>query len=181
MLSARAAAAASGGDLRRAQVLVRDSALAARIATWQSVPENLDAINAHNCALASSIIAMVDEAMAPLLALQAEELEQLSTNAKALGRRSLTGRKEIEARFRREQRRFRLEDLRFGLSALTHAYRERMVAGLEGLDDGDKRSRSLVTGALTSIELIDSASQSLGANVDEQLVLTNLLLSLSRS
>lgn len=181
VLSARAAAAASGGDLRRAQVLVRDPALAQRIATWQSVPETLDAINAHNAALALEIIAMVDEAMEPLVALQAEELERLTANAKAMGRRSLTGRKEVEARFRREQRRFRLEDLRFGLSALTHAYRERMVDGLEGLDDGDRRSRSVVTGAITSIELIDAASKSLGANVDEQLVLTNLLLSLSRS
>ncbi len=181
VLSARAAAAASGGDLRRAQVLVRDRALAVRIATWQSVPENLDSINAHNCALALEIIAMVDEAMEPLVALQAEELERLNANAKAMGRRALTGRKEIEARFRREQRRFRSEDLRFGLSALTHAYRARLVDGLEALDDGDRRSRSVVTGAIASIELIDAASRSLSANVDEQLVLTNLLLSLARS
>ncbi len=181
MMSARAAAAASGGDLRRAQVLVRDAALAQRIATWQSVPEKLDAINAHNAELALAIIAMVDEAMEPLVALQGEELERLTANAKAMGRRSLTGRRDVEARFRREQRRFRLEDLRFGLSALTHVYRERMVEGLEGLDDGDRRSRSAVAGSISSIELIDAASKSLGANVDEQLVLTNLLLSLSRA
>jgi DNA polymerase-3 subunit delta' len=181
MMAARAAAAASGGDLRRAQVLVRDAELALRIATWQSVPENLDAINAHNAALALEISAMVDEAMKPLLALQAEELERLTANAKAMGRRSLPGRKEIEVRFRREQRRFRLDDVCFGLSALTHVYRERMVDGLEALDDGDRRSRSIVTGAVASIELIDLASRSLRANVDEQLVLTNLLLSLARS
>jgi DNA polymerase-3 subunit delta' len=180
-VSARAAAAASGGDLRRAQVLVRDAALAHRIATWQSVPDKLDAINAHNAALVLEIISMVDEAMEPLVSLQGEELERLIANAKTMGRRSLAGRRDVEARFRREQRRFRLEDLRFGLSALTHVYRERMVEGLEGLDDGDRRSRTAVTGSISSIELIDAASKSLGANVDEQLVLTNLMLSLARA
>ena len=179
-LTARAASAASGGDLRRAQVLVRDGELAKRITRWQSVPDRLDGVSAHTSELALEILAATEMALEPLVAIQEEELEHLTVNAKEMGQRALVGRRDIDARFKREQRRFRLDDLRFGLSALTHTYRERMIEGLEGLDDGDRRSRVLVQGSMRSIALIDDASQALRTNADEQLLLTNLLLSLSR-
>lgn len=179
-LTARAAATASGGDLRRAQVLVRDTELAARIATWQSIPDRLDGVSAHVSALAIELSASIDAALAPLLALQEEEMDRLVAEAKSLGQRSVSRRKDIESRFKREQRRFRIEDLRFGLSALTHVYRQRLVEGLEGLDDGDRRSRVMASGAIRCIEAIDAASRGLQQNIDELLMLTNLLLTLSR-
>ena len=179
-LTSRVASAASGGDLRRAQVLVRDSELAKRIARWQSVPDRLDGVSAHTSELAVEIVAATEAALEPLVKLQEEELERLTANAKELGQRSLSGRREIDARFKREQRRFRLDDLRFGLSALTHAYRERLIEGLEGVDDGDRRSRVLAQGAIDSIVLVNDASRALTSNADELLLLTNLMLALSR-
>ncbi len=179
-LAARAASGASGGDLRRAQVLVRDDALAQRVATWQAVPERLNGVNARASEIVAELVSAVDAALAPLMNLQEEELARLSANAKEMGLRSLPGRKDIEARFRREQRRFRQDDLRFGFSALTRVYRGRLLEGLECLDDGDRRGRVMADGAITSIELIDAASRSLSGNVDETLLLTNLLLALSR-
>jgi DNA polymerase-3 subunit delta' len=180
VVAARAAAAASGGDLRRAQVLARDEALATRVAAWRSVPERLDGASSRASELVAELGAAVDAALAPLVALQEEELARLTANAREMGQRALPGRREVEARFKREQRRFRQEDLRFGLSALTLAYRERLLEGLEGLDDGDRRGRVLVRGAIEAIELIDATARELAGNVDETLALTNLLLSLSR-
>jgi DNA polymerase-3 subunit delta' len=180
ILAARAAAGASGGDLRRAQVLVRDEALAQRIATWQSVPDRLNGVSARACEVATELSAAVDAALAPLVALQEAEMARLASNAQQMGMRALPGRRDIEARFKREQRRFRQDDLRFGLSALARAYRERLLEGLEGLDDGDRRGRGVADGAITSITLIDAAARALVGNVDETLVLTNLMLSLSR-
>jgi DNA polymerase-3 subunit delta' len=179
-LAARAAAGASGGDLRRAQVLVRDEALAQRIASWQSVPERLNGVNARASELVTELSTAIDSALEPLSTLQDEEMERLSANAKQMGLRAVPGRKEVELRFRREQRRFRQDDLRFGLSALTRAYRERLLEGLESLDDGDRRGRVMADGAIKSINLIDNAYRSLAGNVDETLLLTNLLLALSR-
>jgi len=43
------------------------------------------------------------------------------------------------AQFKREQRRFRIDELRFGLTALTNVYRDRMVESLEGSELGEAR------------------------------------------
>jgi DNA polymerase III subunit delta' len=180
VVAARVAAGASGGDLRRARVLARDDALAQRIAAWQSVPEQLNGVSARASELATQLLAAIDAALEPLSAMQSEEMERRTANAKQLGQRSLSGRRELESRFRREQRRFRQDDLRFGLSALTRAYRERLLEGLESIDDGDRRGRVMAEGAIASIGLIDTAYRSLASNVDESLLLTNLLLGLSR-
>jgi DNA polymerase-3 subunit delta' len=179
-VAARAAAAASGGDLKRAQVLARDEALAGRVALWQSVPDRLDAVSAHSSQLAEEILASVDAAVAHLASLQDGEMESLRLNAREMGLRAVPGRREVEARFRREQSRFRREDLRFGLATLMRTYRQRMLEGLEGLDDGDKRSRVTVEGAISAIELVDETSRSLNSNINESLMLTNLLLGLAR-
>jgi DNA polymerase-3 subunit delta' len=179
-ISARASAGASGGDLKRAQVLVRDDALAQRVALWQSVPDRLDVVSAHTAELADEIIRAIDDAVAPLVAIQGEQMQRLTDNAKAMGLRAVSRRGEIETRFRREQARFRREDFRFGLSTLMRTYRQRMIEGLEGLEDGERRSRVTVEGAISAIELISSTTRTSEANVAESLWLTNLLLGLAR-
>jgi DNA polymerase III subunit delta' len=178
-VAARTAASAAGGDLRRAQVLSRDEALTKRLALWLSVPERLNGVNARAGELADELKDAVTAAQAPLVALQEEEMERLSANAKELGLRAVPHRKEIEDRYRREQRRFRVDDLRFGLAALTDAYRQRMVGGLESIEDGDGRGRSTTRGAISAIELVDAAARQLSANADESLLLGNLLIALS--
>jgi DNA polymerase-3 subunit delta' len=178
-VAARAAAAASGGDLRRAQVLATDPELASRIALWQSVPDRLDGISAHSSELVGEITNRIDRALEPLQSFQDAELARLTENAKAVGQRGLPRRKEFEAQFKREQRRFRTDDLRFGLSSLAHVYRERLLEGLEGAEEGDRRGRLAVAGALRAVELVESASRALSTNADEPLLLTNLFLALA--
>lgn len=179
-VAARAAAAASGGDLRRAQVLARDEALSSRLAAWQEVPDRLNGVSARAGEIAGELQSAVDGALAPLIALQNEEMERFAANAREMGLRAVPHRREIEDRFKREQRRFRRDDLRLGLSALARVYRARMVDGLEQLDEGDVRGRVLTAGSIASIELIDEAARALAGNADEALVLGHLLLELSR-
>jgi DNA polymerase-3 subunit delta' len=177
-IAARAAAAASGGDLRRAHVLVRDVAFADRVQLWKSLPDRLTGTNAVSSVLTAEILAGLDAAATPLAGLHAEEMAALTANAKAVGLRALPGRRDIEARHKRELRRFRIEDIRFGLKSLAETYRHRLLSGLEGMNDGDVRSRTQAAAALEAIDLINEASQRLSV-VGEEALLTNLLVSLS--
>ncbi len=176
---ARSAAAASNGDLTRARVLANDEELSDRIAQWHDLPEQLDGVLAHTCERVDEIIASIDKAIQPLIDLQQTEWARRTEDAKTFGTRSLPPKREVEARFKREQRRFRVEDFRFGLTSMAHAYRERLIEGLEGLDDGDRRSRVVVQGSIKSVTVIDRASKSLTTSVDERLWLTNLLVELA--
>jgi DNA polymerase-3 subunit delta' len=176
--SARMAALAASGNLRRARVLVRDVALGERIATWRAVPERLTGTPAASAALASEISASLDRAIAPLQLLQEEELEHRIQDAREMGQRSLANRKDLDAQFKREQRRFRIDELRFGLTALTNVYRERLVESLEGVNQGETRSGYRVGAPLQAIDVIVRTNQRLSSNIDETLLLNDLMLSL---
>lgn len=176
--AARMAAIAASGNLRRARVLVRDAALGERIATWRAVPERLSGTPAASAALASEISAALDRAIAPLQMLQEEELEHRIADAREMGQRSVANRKDIDAQFKREQRRFRIDELRFGLTALTNVYRERLVQGLEGASQGDAKSEYRVAASLEAIDVVLKANQRLSSNMDETLLLNDLMLSL---
>jgi DNA polymerase-3 subunit delta' len=176
--SARMAAIAASGNLRRARVLVRDAALGERISTWRTVPERLTGTPAASAALAGEISAALDRAIAPLQLLQEEELEHRIQDAREMGQRSLSNRKDLEAQFKREQRRFRIDELRFGLTALTNVYRERLAQGLDGLNQGDSRSEYRVGASLQAIDVIVKTNQRLSSNIDETLLLNDLMLSL---
>ena len=62
----------------------------------------------------------------------ARELAALEEQAEAAGARGVPGRKAVEDRHKREERRWRTDDLRMGLAALADAYRDRMVAAPGG-------------------------------------------------
>lgn len=174
--SARLAASAAGGNLARARVLVADPALATRIATWRGVPDSLAGTPASALAVVATITAALDEAMAPLLAHQEAELAARQLSAKEAGQRTLANRRDLDAQFKREQRRFRIEELRFGLAALSRAYRERLV---DALDDNSARARQRAASAIVAIEKIAEAARRLGRNVDETLLLADLLVGLA--
>lgn len=176
--SARIAASAANGNLRRARVLVLDHGLATRIAAWRTVPERLTGTPAVSALLASEIVASLDLAMAPLANLQEEELEHRLRDAKEMGQRTLTNRKDLEAQFKREQRRFRIDELRFGLSALTEVYRGRLHESLEFLGDGDTRSEYRVGASLQALDVLVQTNRRLSSNIDETLLLNDLMLSL---
>ena len=71
---------------------------------------------------------MIDAAAEPLAARQKQEAEQLQERIEQSGERG-SGRKELEDRHKRELRRHRTDELRFGLATLVGAYRDRLVAG----------------------------------------------------
>jgi DNA polymerase-3 subunit delta' len=176
--TARSAALAANGNVQRARVLVRDPALAQRIVQWQSVPKRLKGTPASASTIAIEISQALDDAIAPLMQMQDEEMEHLVADAREMGQRPVANRKDIEAQFKREQRRFRIDELRFGLSALTNVYREQLVEGLDEADIGEARSRQRVSTSLRAIDSVAKTTQRLSLNIDEGLLLNDLMLSL---
>ena len=125
---ARLAAAAAGGDLDRARLLVTDSGLAARRAAWHEIPRRLDGNGATVFTIVSELLALIEQAAEPLTERQALEEVALETRIKEMGERG-SGRKDLEDRHKRELRRHRTDEIRFGLATLAGAYRDRLVAG----------------------------------------------------
>ena len=176
--AAHAAATAANGNLRRARVLVRDVDLAQRIARWRAVPDRLNGTPAASAAVATEIARALDDAIAPLQQMQDEELELRIRESRDMGQRSVANRKDIEAQFKREQRRFRIDELHFGLTALTNVYRDRLSESLVGSAGGDARGAYRVGASIRAIEVVVEASHRLSSNVDETLLLNDLMLSL---
>src|SRR5665213_228150 len=176
--AARAAAAVANGSLRRARVLVRDEDLSSRVAQWRSVPERLTGTPAASALVAQSIAASLDEAIAPLQQVQEEEMGRRASDAREMGLRAVANRKDVEAQFKREQRRFRLDELRFGFSALTGVYRDRLMENLEASTEGDARSAYRVGASLRAIDAVAEANRRLSTNIDESLLLHDLMFSL---
>lgn len=176
--AADAAASAANGNLRRARVLVHDADLAQRIAQWRAVPARLNGTPAISAAVATEIGRALDDAVAPLRRMQDEEMELRLRESREMGQRSLASRKDIEAHFKREQRRFRIDELRFGLTALTNVYRDRLAESVRASDGGDARSAYRVGASIRAIEVVAEASRRLSSNVDENLLMNDLMLSL---
>ncbi len=174
---ARDAAAAAHGSLARARVLARDDSLGARLAAWRAVPDRLAGTPAAAADVAAELSSALDDALAPLVRLQEDELARRVEEARAVGQRSISDRREVEAQFKREQRRFRTDDLRFGLTALAAVYRDRLAADLA--EERSSRVDARLESTLRAIEAIGEVHRRLGANVDETLALTDLMLSLS--
>lgn len=182
--SAATAARSAGGNLARARVLVRDPGLGERLDTWRSVPDRLRGTAAGATQIAIDIASAIDAAMAPLEAIHVEDLTRRTQEAKDVGLRSVGNRKEIDAQFKREERRFRLEELRFGLSVLTGVYRDRMVAALIEVEESDdaveSRASYRVASSMRALDILIETNERLSTNIDESLLLADLMLSLAR-
>jgi DNA polymerase-3 subunit delta' len=178
------AARSAGGNLARARVMVRDPGLSARLDTWRSVPDQLKGSASGATHLAMQIASAIDAAMQPLETMHVEELNRRTKEAKDVGLRSVGNRKEIEAQFKREERRFRSEELKFGLSVLTGVYRDRMLAALievRALDEaGESRAGYRVSSSMQALDVLIETNERLSTNIDESLLLTDLMLSLAR-
>lgn len=164
---AAAAAVAAEGRIDRARLLASDPGFAARRALWQDVPNRLDGRGATAAVLADELVASLDTIVEPLAARQAEELAELDERAKLYGERGM-GRKELLDRHKREQRRARTDELRFGLSALAGTYRNRLLQGE-------------AKGPLAALEAISAANEGLIRNPNETLLLQALLVRLSQA
>jgi DNA polymerase-3 subunit delta' len=164
---AQAIALASLGDLDRARVLVADPALGARREAWWMVPQRLDGSGAAVASVVDELRARIEDAAEPLKVVQAAEVAELEAWVKENGERG-SGRRAMLDRHRRQARRHRSNELRFGLATLEARYRDALGDG-RGANAGD---------VIAAVGAIDAASEHLTRNPNETLLLQSLLLRL---
>jgi DNA polymerase-3 subunit delta' len=174
---AEALAEAAGGRLDRARLLAADPRFAARRRAWMAIPAELDGTGATAARVADRMLALLDESVQALQARQdAERAALVERNRSQVevsgGRRGRAGRSalnagvaDLEERHRRQARRQRTDELRFGLAALASAYRPALATG-------DRRRMQAATRA---VAIIDAAARSLEFNPNEALFLQALL------
>jgi DNA polymerase III subunit delta' len=126
--TAAEAASAAGGDLVRARLLAADPALTARRRAFAETPGRLDGFGATVMTLVDELIALIDEAAAPLAERHNDEVAALDARIAQFGERG-SGRKQLEERHKREIRRHRTDELRAGLGAMAATYRDALVRG----------------------------------------------------
>ncbi|MEM9200181.1 MAG: hypothetical protein AAGC53_00900 [Actinomycetota bacterium] len=158
-------AQAAAGSVERARTLASDERLVARRDAWWSIPDRLDGSGAAVAVMVEEVRGLIDDASASKVKQHDAELEALDAREEQLGTRG-SGRKDLEARHRRELRQFRTEELRFGLSTLALRYREAIVA------DPDRRNM------LGAIDSLRDTQDALVRNPNEALALQALLLRL---
>jgi DNA polymerase III subunit delta' len=144
-------AEAAGGRLDRARLLASDPGFATRRDAWRSVPSRLDGSGATVAVLATQLAELLGTAaVVPLAARHTAEVAALEERVKLSGERG-SGRKLLADRHRRELRRLRTDELRYGLAILSGAYRDALVerrvdpsAGLAGLQALQKAAEALL-------------------------------------
>lgn len=161
---AASAAEAALGSIDRARLLVGDPRLGVRRDAWRAVPDRLDGTGATAAEVAAELAAIIDDAQGPLDERHRAELDELAARVAVTGERG-SGRKDLEARQRREARRLRTDELRFGFATLSQRYRDHLA-------DADPRPSLEALGALRD------AAEALDRNPNEALLLQALLLRL---
>ena len=160
------AARAAAGSLSRARLLASDPELAARRSQWHMVPRRLDGTGAAVAVVISELTDAVEKAAEALVVKQAAEIAELEERVATYGERG-SGRKDLVARHKREQRRHRAAELRFGLATLAARYRAAL----------DERTASPAD-VIAAISAIDATTEALARNPNETLLLQALLLRL---
>jgi DNA polymerase-3 subunit delta' len=177
---AREIAVAAGGSLDRARLLVHDDGFAARRSLWRDVPTRLDGTGATAAALAAELLASAEEAVEPLRALHQEAMQALAEEAQSMGERGVPGRKDIEDQQRREERRWRADELRAGLGVLAGAYRDRLVTEVTvGRSPAPGRLAERVHELSGAVAFIEEVCVEMIRNPNESLMLEALLVRLS--
>jgi DNA polymerase-3 subunit delta' len=162
-------ASAAGGDLARARLLVTDERFALRRRAWRDVAERLDGTGATVSVVVRELAAHLDDAQAALDARHKHELDELTAHEERYGTRR-SGRRQLSERQKREVRRLRVDELRFGLGTMAARYRDALTGG-----GGAGRS---VLAAVAAVAAIDEAAAALARNPNESLLLQALLLEL---
>lgn len=160
------AARAAAGDLDRARLLATDPELADRRTAWQAVPDRLDGTGAAVMVVSAELRALIDRAQAPLDARHVAEVAELAERIERYGQRG-SGATQLTAQHKREVRRARVAELRFGLATLARHYTDELAVA--------RRPQEL----LDKLAAIQAASEALIRNPNEALLLEDLLLQLS--
>ena len=164
--AAEDAARAASGNLDRARLLATDPELAERRAAWHAVPDRLDGTGSAVMVVAGELRALIDRAQAPLDARHAKEAEALAERIERYGQRG-SGATQLTAQHKRESRRARVDELRFGLATLARRYTDELADA--------RRPQEL----LDKLAAIQAASEALVRNPNEALLLEDLLFQLS--
>jgi DNA polymerase-3 subunit delta' len=160
-------AEAAAGSVARARLLASDPAFLVRRDAWHSVPDRLDGSGAAVVVLVAELRDLIDAAQTPLEARHRTELEMLTEREEAFGTRG-SGRRELADRQKREVRRHRDDELRFGLATLSRVFLTRSVP------DGPAPAEAF----LSATDRITEATGDLVRNPNEALLLQALLLDL---
>lgn len=166
--AAERAAQSARGNLERARLLATDPNIENRRQAWRGVPGTLDGTGSQAAALVDELLELITDAQLPLGERHDKELVALAEREEEMGTRG-SGRKDLETRQKREARRHRTDELRFGLAELAAVYRDRLGAG-------DHRSAN----ALHALDAITEAERALIRNPNETLMLQALLIRLGR-
>ena len=167
--AARVAEAAEG-RLDRARLLAVDPDFEHRRQVWRSLPSRLDGTGAAVAVAAADLVQLLGSAaVGPLEARHAEERAALEARIERSGERG-AGRKQLQDRHRRELRRLRADELRYGLALLAGAYRDALAA-----EPPPMSARAYVK----SLEALQAAAEAIVRNPSELLFLQALLLRLT--
>jgi DNA polymerase-3 subunit delta' len=179
-LLARLVAAGAAGDLERASLLADDADYQVRLARWREVPTHLDGSGASAATCADELLASLDDALEPLQRHHEQELADLEEAARQRGERGLPGRREVLERHQRAERRWRTDELRSGLAVLQRAYRDRLRAVLEQLEEQPGSPWLLDEAArdAAAVGRITEAAAALKRNVGASLLVAALLAEL---
>jgi DNA polymerase III subunit delta' len=164
--TAATTAAAAGGDLHRARLLARDPSLVVRRDSWASIPHRVDGTGHTAAALVDEVVAHIDAAQGPLDERHERERAALEDQIETYGLRP-TERKELEKRHKREVRRHRSAEIRFGLAVMAGEYRDRLATA------GDPSPY------LRALQDVQAAAEALVRNPNELLLLQALVVGLA--
>ena len=133
------------------------------------MPARLDGTGASAAVVAAEMAALVGEAaVGSLEARHTEEIAALEERVRRSGERG-SGRRELEERHRREVRRLRADELRFGLATVESVYHDALAQG----SPAQRRS------AIDAVTAIDAAAKEIVRNPNELLLLQALFSRLS--
>lgn len=161
---AASVAAASAGDLARARLLVTDDALAVRRDAWASIPTRIDGTGATAAMLVDEVRALIDAAQEPLDERHRADAARLAEQAETYGTRGPSA-KDVEAAHKREVRRHRTAELRFGLATMARVYRDRLAITADP------------TPLLDALDAMGAAAEAITRNPNELLLLQALVSS----
>ena len=161
--AAAAAARAANGSIDRARLLVADEGLANRLEAWRSVPERLDGTGQAVATQVDELRDLIDRAQAPL---DARHVGEAAAAEEERERYGTSGGRDLETRQRREARRLRTDELRFGLATLAGRYRDELAEARDPVP------------LMDAIAAITVVTEALVRNPSEALLLQGLFVDL---
>ena len=150
----------------RERHLANDPQFAHRQEAFASIPYKLDGSGATVALIVDEIFELIEQATVPLISEQKKELDELEARVSLTGERG-SGRKALQDRHKRQLRKFNTDELRSGLSTIAGTYHSLIVSESQYPDESKYHD---------AIHRIHKAMESLGLNVNEELLLQSLFL-----